>query len=148
MRPALGRLLAPVVGFGTLAVIWSFPLALHLSDRLPGVVAGDNLSFLWNLWWMRQSGTEFFRTPLLFAPFGTDLALHTHTALQGLIAATALRSLDIVAAQNLILLLTLSLNGIAAYLLALDRTHNRIAAALAGLAFGGSPFVSARLLGH
>src|SRR5215208_19078 len=103
MRGVLTRTLLPLVVFVALALAWSFPLVLHLSNRLPGEVAGDNLSFLWNLWWMRQAGTGFFFTPLLFAPFGTELALHTHTALQGALAATLLRSIDIVAAQNVII---------------------------------------------
>jgi hypothetical protein len=148
MPSRLGRVIAPVVAFAALAVVWTFPLALHVADRLPGAVAGDNVSFLWNLWWMRESGTAFFRTPLLFAPFGADLALHTHTAAQGLIAATVLRPLDIVLAQNVIILATLTLNGVAAYLLALDRTGSRPGALVAGLAFAGSPYVSAHLLGH
>jgi hypothetical protein len=148
MRRLLVRVVLPLIVFTALAIVWSFPLVLHLSDRLPGQVAGDNLSFLWNLWWMRRAGPGFFYTPMLFAPFGADLALHTHTALQGAIGATVLRSLDVVAAQNVIIIGTLALNGLAAYLLALDRTDDPMASMIAGLVFGGSPYVAAHLLGH
>jgi hypothetical protein len=148
MRPVALRILLPLACFAALALLWSYPLVLHLSDRLPGEVAGDNLSFLWNLWWMRQAGTRFFFTPLLFAPFGTDLALDTHTALQATIAATLLRGLSVVTAQNVIIIGTLALNGFAAYLLALDRTRSVAGALAAGVVFGGSAYVAAHLLGH
>lgn len=144
--------MGPFLVFAVLAAVWTFPLALHLSDRLPGTVAGDNLSFLWNLWWMRQvsatPGAGFFFTPLLFAPFGTDLSLHTHTALQAAIGATVLRGLTVVTAQNLIILATLTLNGYAAFLLALDRTTDTAGSLVAGVLFAGTSYVVAHLFGH
>lgn len=135
--------------FMLIAVVWSFPLVLHLADHLPGDgLGGDNVAFLWNLWWMRQSGTGFLTTHALFAPTGADLVLHTHTALQGAIAATILRPLPLVVAQNVVIILTLAFNGYAAYLLALDRTKDRVAAVMSGVVFSSSPYVSAHLLGH
>ena len=84
----------------------------------------------------------------MFAPFGIDLTLHTHTALPSWIAATVLAPLSIVAAQNLVILASLALNGFAAYLLAVDRTSDRGAALVAGVIFAGSPYVAAHLFGH
>src|SRR4029077_2501394 len=76
--------LAVVLGFAVLALVWTYPLFLQLSTRLAGH-PGDNLDLLWNTWWMRQaiesSHLDFFTTDRLFAPFGIDLTLHTHTAL-------------------------------------------------------------------
>src|SRR5207253_277268 len=90
----------------------------------------------------------FFHTDLIFAPFGADLTLHTHTALPALLGATILRPLSPVAAQNVVILAALWLNGFAAYLLAFDRTRDFLAAILAGLVFAGSPYLSLHLLGH
>ena len=53
---------------------WTWPLALHLHDAIPGD-PGDNYSFVWNLWWMRHvlatPGLAYFHTTYLFYPFGT-----------------------------------------------------------------------------
>ena len=148
VRRHLSRTLGPLLLFCVLALVWSYPLVFHLSDRIPGETVGDNVVFLWNLWWMRQAGTSFFFTPLLFAPFGSDLSLHTHTALQGAIASTLLRRVSLIPAQNVLIIATLARNGFAAYLLALDRTKDTAAALVAGLVFGGSSYVAAHLLGH
>jgi hypothetical protein len=137
--------------FLAMAVVWSWPLAAHFSTHLSGG-AGDNLSFLWNTWWMRQAlaspAINFFQTDRLFAPFGIDLTLHTHTALPSWLAATLFAPLSTVAAQNAVNLASLAMNGFAAYLLAWDRTRSRVGALVAGLIFGGSPYLSVHLLGH
>lgn len=141
----------PALLFVALALVWTFPLAAHLSTHLPGN-PGDNLAFLWNVWWMREAiasaDLSFFHTDRLFAPIGIDLTLHTHTALPAWIAATVLAPFSDVAAQNLVNLASLALNGFAAYLLAVDRTRDRAASVLAGLMFGGSAYIAAHLLGH
>ena len=148
MRALVRSILVPTAICAALATLWTWPLALHLSTRLPGELAGDNLGFTWNLWWMRQAGTGFFTTDHLFAPFGIDLALHTHTALQAVVGATLLARLDIFTAQNLVILATLALNGSAAYALALDRTRRVVPALVAGLIYASSAYVTTHLLGH
>ena len=76
-----------------LSIVWTWPLALHFGDHIPGL-GGDNYSFLWNLWWMRKALSapelDFFQSTYLFSPFGVDLINHPHTALQGYLSATAL----------------------------------------------------------
>lgn len=137
-----------VILFITLAAVWTFPTVFHLADHLPGEAVGDNVAFLWNLWWMRHAGTAFFFSSYIFAPFGVDLALHTHTALQAAVAATLFRPLGVIPAQNVVIILTLAFNGICAYWLAWDRTRSVCAATTAGIVFGCSPYISAHLLGH
>jgi hypothetical protein len=142
---------AAAAGFGALAVVWSWPLAWHLSTHLSGAVIGDNTLFAWNFWWMRTalaSRTDFFRTPFLFAPVGADLTLHTHTALPAFIGATILRRLSVIAALNVMILASLALNGFCAYVLAWRLTRDWGASILAGMIFGTSPYVAAHLLGH
>jgi hypothetical protein len=66
----------PVLSLLALSVGWSFPLVLSLASHIPGRGAGDNLVFVWDLWWMRQvlhsPDLSFFRCPLLFAAFGIE----------------------------------------------------------------------------
>jgi hypothetical protein len=92
-------------------------------------------------------GLSFFQSDRLFAPYGFDLTLHTHAALPSL-AAALLPNLSLITAENVVLLASLTLNGWMAYLLAFDRTANHRAALLAGVIFGGSPYVFSHLLGH
>ena len=92
---------AAAAGFAALAILWSWPLAAHLSTHLPGSGIGDNALFLWNFWWMRTAratGASFWYTPYLFAPLGADLVLHTNTALPAWIGATALGRYPLAAA--------------------------------------------------
>ena len=111
-----------------MSVIWTWPLALHLRDHIPGL-PGDNFSFLWNLWWMRKalSAPElgFFHSTYLFSPFGVDLVNHPNTALQGFLSATLLSRLPIVVAENLYILVSVFLNAVCAYALAFELTRER-----------------------
>ena len=143
--------LPAVVLFAALSIVWTWPLVLHFNDHIPGH-GGDNYSFLWNLWWMRKAlsapDLEFFHSTYLFSPFGVDLINHPHTALQGYISATALRGMSIVAAENLYIIVSVFLNAACAYALAFDVVRRRGVAMIAGVAFGGSPYIAAHLLGH
>ncbi len=138
--------------FAVLAVVLSWPLAQHLGTHVPGAGPGDNLSFLWNFWWARQAfslpDASLFYTSHLFAPYGTPLVLHTHTALQAVLGATLLAWLPVVTAHNVVLLGGLAANGWCAYALALHETRRAAAAIIAGSIFATAAFVSIRLLGH
>ena len=136
---------------------WTWPLALHLGDTVPGD-PGDNYSFLWNLWWMRHvlatPGLPYFHTSYLFHPFGTTIADHPHTALPALVAATLLKRYSIITAYNVLVLAFVFANMAAMYALAWailpasSRGARRRAAILAAVIFGLSPYVAAHLLGH
>ena len=134
-----------------MSVLWTWPLALHFRDHIPGF-PGDNYSFLWNLWWMRKAlstpGLDFFQSRYLFSPFGVDLINHPHTALQGYISAILLGRLSVIEAENLYVIVSVFLNAACAYALAFDIVRARRLALIAGVAFGGSPYVAAQLLGH
>jgi hypothetical protein len=140
-----------VVAFAVVAVICSFPLVTHLDTHIPGSIPGDNVSFLWNVWWMRvalASHQDFFHTTYLFAPVGTDLSLHTHMALPALIAATLFGRMSPVQALNVTVLLSLWLNGVTAYAVSWRLTRSAVAASIGGVIFSTSPFMAAHLNGH
>jgi hypothetical protein len=133
------------------AILWTWPLAIHFRHHIPGT-PGDNFSFLWNLWWMRHvlaaPAGGYFHSSYLFFPFGVDLVNHPNTALQGLVSATLLAKLSIIEAENLYIIVSVFLNGVAAYALAYDIGRRRRLALLAGVAYGGSPYIAAHLFGH
>src|SRR5262249_15219944 len=134
-----------------LACAWTWPLARHLADTIPGD-SGDNYSFIWNLWWMRHTlatpGASYFHSDYLFYPFGTSIANHPNTALPALIAATLLGRWPAVDAQNALLLAYVFANLATVYALAWTETHHVGASALAAVIFGLSPYVAVHLLGH
>jgi len=149
--------LAPFALFATLSIAWTWPLALHLDDALPGN-PGDNFSFVWNLWWMRRvlatPGLPYFHTTYLFYPFGTTIVDHPHTALPAFVAATALGGLAVAAAQNVLLIAYVFANMACMYALAraiageAPGSAAARAAVLAAIVFGLSPYVAVHLLGH
>src|SRR4029078_4769566 len=116
-----------------------------------GTGAGDNVTFAWNIWWMRyvlhHPGSSFFWTTMILYPFGADLTLHTHTALPALVAAVAGPS-SIIAAQNVLIVLHIYLNFACSYALGYTVTGRVVPAMIGATIFGTSTFVWAHLLGH
>ncbi len=143
---------AATLGYLLLALLHTYPLVRHLGTHLPGEGLGDNVSFVWNVWWMRQAlaapALDFFATPPLLTPVGASLALHTHTALSGLIAATLLGPVPPLVAQNVLLIAALALNGVSAYALSLAAGARYLPAVAAGALFLTAPPVAGRLMGH
>src|SRR5262245_16966554 len=114
------RHVVPTLLFAALAVVWTYPLVLHLGSAIPGD-AGDNYSFLWNFWWMREAlaspEVSFFHSDRLFAPFGIDLVNHPHTALQAGVAATVFGAFPLVVSLNVVIVLSVFLTGLCSYVL-------------------------------
>ena len=143
---------APAVLACVALAIWStFPLLRAVGSAIPGAHAGDNVSYLWNLWWFQHAwtnGIPYFTTPMLFAPFGTQLVLHTHTTLQSLLAWPLLGFASLAAAHNTVLIAGLAANGLAMYALAYQSVRAVVPSLAAAIAFAGCGYVHAHLLGH
>ena len=121
-------------------------MVTRLTTCIPGGGAGDNVTFLWDFWWMRTAAMDagarvLCHTVLLFAPLGTSLVLHTHLAAPAA-AGVALGWFSIQTALNTLLILAVALNGFVAYLLA-RRYTGTAPSILAGIVFGGAPQSSA-----
>ena len=139
----------PALVFAAFVDWWLFPVLSNPSSVIPGAGAGDNVTFVWNVWWMRyvlhHPGQTFFFTPFLFHPMGADLTLHTHTALPALIGA--LWSTPI-AGENAVIAMHLYMNFMCSYALAHRLTDRVLPSLAAAMIFGTSTFVSAHLNGH
>ena len=150
--PSLSTHIGIGVAYVALAVLHSYPLIRHLDSSLPGLGLGDNVTFVWNSWWMREAlaspTRQFFYTDAIFAPLGVSLVLHTHTALPAFVGATLFSRMSPPAAQNILLIASLALNGVFAYALTFLVTRSRWPAAAAGALFVVSPTVTTRLMGH
>jgi len=139
----------PVLAFAAITAWWLFPVLSNLSTVIPGAGAGDNATFVWNVWWMRyvlhHPEQTFFFSPFLFHPVGVDLTLHTHTALPALVAAAWSSP---IAGQNAVIAMHIYLNFLCSYAFAHRLTGNVVAASAAAVIFGTCAFVTAHLTGH
>lgn len=137
--------------FTALALVSTFPLVLRLDTVIPGAGPGDNVAFLWSTWVFARavsSDAALFRTDLLFAPFGTQLSLHTHATTHAALAWPWLAVTSVAAAHNIAILIGLVLNGYVTFLLAHRLAGGVLPALIAGWLVAGSAFVHVHLLGH
>lgn len=140
------RTSAPIRGLsGALACVlpalWVMWPLLPSTTAVPGAGDGDNLAALWNAWWFAEgrphAGWPFW-TPLLFAPFGTQLSLHTHATTHSFLAWLWTTVSPLTGAHNLAIAAGLGLNGACTFLLAFRLTGRVLPAIAAGIAFVSS----------
>jgi hypothetical protein len=121
-------------------VAYGWPLVAQMTTSIPGGPTDQDVAtMVWNTGWVHQVlvtdgplSRGLLRTNDVLVPFGADLRLHTYGLLEGLLAAPFIGWLGVVGAFNLVLLVTLALNGLATYGLVLRETRSPPAAMLAG----------------
>ncbi len=110
--------------FVLLALALTWPLAAHLSTRVPGTAtwAFDESTFAWNIWYFRHALLDLHTNPLhsnlIWFPLGIDLILYTYNFFNALIALPLQLAGNVPLASNVTLLLATVLSGLGAYLLA------------------------------
>lgn len=135
------------------AVLFSWPLALHLGTHLTGPPAGDTGVYVWNQWVFQHELLDhrqlpYFTDTLFGARRTANLGLHNYTTFQNLLALPFIRVLGVVETFNIVYLLMTVLTAYAVFLLARDVTGADAEAWLAGLLFGWSPILITRGMGH
>src|SRR3989344_7842462 len=137
--------------FILLTIIFTYPLIFEWTEQIR-VGEGDAYWFLWNLWRFEQSfekGEDLFFSTQTFYPTGTSLFLSTTTPLLSFVSVPLQNVVGLLAAYNLLYLLSYPLSAYLMYLLAYHLTKNSWAAFLAGIVFAFSPYHSAHAyLGH
>jgi hypothetical protein len=150
-RLAWSRELLVTVFFLGLALVFTWPLALHWREAIPGD-GRDGWQMVWNLWWVRyalEHGQNPFQTDLLFYPQGTGLYLHALNALNGFLSLPVqYLTGSAIPGYNFIVLFSLTFSAYGAFCLARYLWGSTLAALLAGVAFGFSSYHFAHLLGH
>ncbi len=143
-----------LVAFVGLALVWTWPLARHISSRIPHD-PGDPILNIWLLWWNAHAipFTERWWNPPIFYPMPGALALSEHLAGIGLFA-TPLQWLhaNALSAYNVALILSFTLSGFFTFLLVLrlvppsSPAFTCQAAAICGaLAYGFGPYRAGQL---
>jgi hypothetical protein len=145
---------AAVLGYVCVALLFAWPLPLHLSDSLVGDPKGDTGVYIWNLWVFRHEIVEHHAFPFLtheiltLEPGAVPLTLHNYTTFANVLAFLPLGAFDLVTVFNLITIGSGVMAGYAMFLFAYKRTGDGGAAFLGGVLFGFSPFMSARAGAH
>jgi hypothetical protein len=144
---------AAIAAYVIAAIAFTWPLVLHLSDRLTGSPLGDTGNYVWNQWVFQHELIEHHSSPYFTRHlFGgarpANLSLHNYTTFQNLVALPLQPVLGVVATFNVVYLLMTVLTAYSMFLLAKDVSRSTGAAWLAGLLFAWSPFMVTRGTGH
>jgi hypothetical protein len=138
-----------LLAYSVMALALAWPLPRHLGTHIPA--GGDALLFLWDLWWFRRAadgGISPFHTDLLYYPHGTSTAFTTLASLESAISVPfQWLGLGPVACYNLLLLASAATGAWAVWALARRATGSSLAAFIAGIVYGWSPYHQARLVG-
>ena len=146
--------LAVVVGYCLAAIVFTWPLALHLGTAFTGDPSGDTGVYVWNQWVFQHEALVERRNPLqteqiLSLTRRVDLSQHNYTVFLDLLALPLLPWLGVVRTFNVVFLIASVLTALATYALARGVTAaTRTEAWLAGVAFAWSPVLVARSTGH
>jgi hypothetical protein len=133
--------------FLLLAIAWTWPVAAHLTSRVPHD-AGDPLLNIWILWWNAQVMplTERWWNASMMWPVPGAMALSEHLLGLSLFATPLqLAGASVLTAHNVVLILTYAMSGFFAFLLVRWLTGSMLAGICAGLAFGFSPYRASQL---
>lgn len=139
--------------FLLLACGLTWPLPRDFQTHLLGDTAGDVGVYVWNLWIFRHELVEHGQLPLstdhLFTDTdGLDFSLHNYTPLAGLLGVPLMDRLGIVGTFNSILIASMVMSALGAYLLARRFGLDRVCAWTAGALFMASPVMTARGADH
>jgi hypothetical protein len=126
---------------------------MHLWTALPGEVSGDTGVYVWNLWVFRHAivahrEMPFFTLEILSLAPAMPLTLQNYTTLANVIAFPLIPLLGIVATFNVLVISSGVAAAYSMFLCARRLTGDTAASWVAGLAFGFSPFMSARATEH
>ncbi|MBD2766898.1 hypothetical protein IC235_03205 [Hymenobacter sp. BT664] len=134
--------------YGSLFLVFTWPLALDFSSSLLVAPGRESYQFLWNVWHFRQavlSGHNPYYTDWLFYPHGSGLVMHTYTPIIGLLSVVLG---DDMLALNTTLLLSYALSGAGAYLLTRRWVRSPLLCLLSGFIFAYAPYKMQRLPEH
>jgi len=144
----LGHLPA-AAGYVLMAILATFPTIGSLTTRVLGHPEGDVWKHMWGLWWIRDSWERLHvfpvHTTLMNYPLPADFFFADPV---NAILSIPLQSIwSLGTTYNLLLLFSLWLGGMGAYLLANHFVRSRAAAFIAGAIYGFSAYLLAYSVG-
>ncbi|MDD5251389.1 MAG: hypothetical protein PHT12_02020 [Patescibacteria group bacterium] len=138
-----------------LAVLFTWPLALHLGTAFPSAdpwYGGDPHTFIWYLDWLAKGltgHTALTPAKMMFYPNGINPWAGYDGILMAIVGVPAvLVSGNPILAYNLVILVSFVAAAMAAYALVLALSRSTLAAGFAGFAYGFSTYQLVRGLQH
>lgn len=137
--------------YAVLAVVFTYPLLFRLNEVVLGW-PGDNLEYVWKMWWVKQAILDQHATPFfalqIYYPYGYNMANAELTPTHTFLALPLTALVGPVVSYNLAILGSFVLSGLGMYLLITAYTARVGPALIGGLAFGFSPYRVAHSVGH
>ena len=152
-RIAVRSHLVVLLGYLATALVFAWPLPLHLSTDLTGPPGGDTGVYVWNQWVFGHEilvhrRLPYFTDSIFSLSRDANLSLHNYTVFQDLLALPLAPVIGVVATFNVVFLLMSVLTAYSTFLLARHVTGRWAEAWLAGLLFAWSPLLVTRGMGH
>ena len=154
-RPAWQTQSVIFVLFLILASLYTYPLVTSLSTHIPGAPGivdekSDASLQSWYPWWVRKALTSsepVLHSDWVFHPLGMEMTMQPAMFLHGAMTVP-LYPLDITTANNIVILVSFALSGLAAFLLAFYLTGSMPAALLSGFIYALCPYKFQHIEGH
>ena len=137
-----------LVLYSILSILFTYPVAFSI-NKIPG--KGDVFWFLWDFWSFKKRALSLsnpYYTMDIFYPTGVSLASSDVSPFNAIISIPLQQLFGLIAAYNMIWILTFILSGFSAYLLVKYLINDTKVAILSGLIFMFSPYHFAHALGH
>ena len=139
-----------LVFFG-LSIFITWPLVLNFSTHVIGPFFGDNLEYIWKIWWVKHAIVDLkqspFIIPSIYYPYGYNLATSAITPMHTMIGLPITMAIGPIASYNLYIFLSYMLGGFFTYLYIHNRTNSIPAGFVGGVIFAFSPYHIARVGG-
>jgi hypothetical protein len=147
LRAALRRHGVVLPIYLLIALLYTYPTAVHLTDAIGGEL--DNLENYWNLWWTYRALLVEHQNPyfadVMYYPFGIPLYFHTYNFVNGVLSLPIQACCGTAAAYNILNIFAFVMAGLGMYALVWYLTRQRVAAGIAGLVFAFSPYMALQL---
>ncbi len=133
--------------------VFTFPLILNPHKIFVGGLGGDKYQFIWGFWWYKHALTEIFTNPLFthlqYYPDGVSLAYHDMSYFWTLLSVPLQAFMHPTLIFNLFLLVSIFLNGMCFYKLALEISQNKMGSLFGSILFAYCPYFIGRFrVGH
>lgn len=141
-----------LVLFLVLTLLFTWPLSLHLGTQIIGPFLGDNLEYLWKIWWVEHALLDLGQSPLLqpdlFYPFGYPLAYGEITPIHTYLGIPITALLGPVVTYNMFTLASFVLSGMFTFFFVHQLTESTPAGIIGGIIFAFCPYRMARIAGN
>lgn len=158
-RPSGITLRRQVAVFGlylVIAILYTWPLAFNLTTHIPDkhptlTLESDAVLQTWYPWWVRKALLDpdetVLHTDWVYYPVGMEMTMQPAMFLHGAMTIP-LFWLDITAADNVVIIVSFALSGLAAFLLGMYVTRSIPASLFCGFIYAFCPYKLQHLEGH